>query len=79
MISLTNVFDHELWRVFYYMDVANFNVCCMIQFKESVAQFAKEIIAPHASKIDQTNSFPKVCMRIYSYFFHEHKMVKEYI
>ncbi|KAH7560995.1 hypothetical protein JRO89_XS10G0156000 [Xanthoceras sorbifolium] len=30
-----------------------------LQFKESVAQFAQENIAPHASKIDQTNSFPK--------------------
>ncbi|KAK2643310.1 hypothetical protein Ddye_025073 [Dipteronia dyeriana] len=30
-----------------------------IQFKESVGQFAQENIAPHASKIDQTNSFPK--------------------
>ncbi|KAM6597963.1 hypothetical protein CsatA_008487 [Cannabis sativa] len=30
-----------------------------IQFKESVSQFAQEKIAPHASKIDQTNSFPK--------------------
>ncbi|XP_040994794.1 isovaleryl-CoA dehydrogenase, mitochondrial isoform X1 [Juglans microcarpa x Juglans regia] len=30
-----------------------------IQFKESVAQFAQENIAPHASKIDQTNYFPK--------------------
>lgn len=31
-----------------------------LQFKESVAQFAQENIALHASKIDQTNSFPKV-------------------
>ncbi|XP_024026353.1 isovaleryl-CoA dehydrogenase, mitochondrial isoform X1 [Morus notabilis] len=30
-----------------------------IQFKESVFQFVQEKIAPHASKIDQTNSFPK--------------------
>uniref|UniRef100_A0A9I9DY73 Isovaleryl-CoA dehydrogenase n=1 Tax=Cucumis melo TaxID=3656 RepID=A0A9I9DY73_CUCME len=30
-----------------------------IQFKESVKQFAQENIAPHAAKIDQTNSFPK--------------------
>ncbi|PKI62591.1 hypothetical protein CRG98_017013, partial [Punica granatum] len=30
-----------------------------LQFKESVAQFAQENIAPHASKIDETNSFPK--------------------
>ncbi|KAG4967322.1 hypothetical protein JHK87_032973 [Glycine soja] len=30
-----------------------------IQFKESVAQFATENIAPHASKIDHTNYFPK--------------------
>ncbi|KAK7826372.1 2-methylacyl-coa dehydrogenase [Quercus suber] len=30
-----------------------------IQFKESVTQFAQENIAPHASKIDQTNSFPQ--------------------
>ncbi|CAJ1979345.1 unnamed protein product [Sphenostylis stenocarpa] len=30
-----------------------------IQFKESVAQFASENIAPHASKIDHTNYFPK--------------------
>ncbi|KAK3022438.1 hypothetical protein RJ639_047668 [Escallonia herrerae] len=30
-----------------------------IQFKESVAQFAQEIIAPHASSIDRTNYFPK--------------------
>lgn len=31
-----------------------------LQFKESVAQFAQENIAPHASKIDKANSFPKV-------------------
>ncbi|KAF9587994.1 hypothetical protein IFM89_006873 [Coptis chinensis] len=30
-----------------------------IQFKESVAQFAQEHIAPHASNIDRTNYFPK--------------------
>ncbi|KAI5391117.1 hypothetical protein KIW84_076106 [Lathyrus oleraceus] len=30
-----------------------------IQFKESVAQFANENIAPHASKIDHTNYFPQ--------------------
>ncbi|XP_074357347.1 isovaleryl-CoA dehydrogenase, mitochondrial-like isoform X2 [Apium graveolens] len=30
-----------------------------IQFKESVAQFAQENIAPHASKIDRTDSFPE--------------------
>ncbi|KAJ0083526.1 hypothetical protein Patl1_30738 [Pistacia atlantica] len=30
-----------------------------LQFKESVGQFAQENIAPYASKIDQTNSFPK--------------------
>ncbi|PON35301.1 Cyclohexanecarboxyl-CoA dehydrogenase [Parasponia andersonii] len=30
-----------------------------VQFKESVSQFAQEKIAPHASKIDQTNSFPQ--------------------
>ncbi|XP_021279164.1 isovaleryl-CoA dehydrogenase, mitochondrial isoform X1 [Herrania umbratica] len=30
-----------------------------LQFKESVRQFAQENIAPHASKIDQSNSFPK--------------------
>ncbi|XP_019413615.1 PREDICTED: isovaleryl-CoA dehydrogenase, mitochondrial isoform X2 [Lupinus angustifolius] len=30
-----------------------------IQFKESVSQFASENIAPHASKIDHTNYFPK--------------------
>ncbi|KAK7404687.1 hypothetical protein VNO78_05643 [Psophocarpus tetragonolobus] len=30
-----------------------------IQFKESVAQFATENIAPHASNIDHTNYFPK--------------------
>ncbi|GAA0164178.1 dehydrogenase [Lithospermum erythrorhizon] len=29
------------------------------QFKESVSQFAQENIAPHASKIDSTNYFPK--------------------
>lgn len=29
------------------------------QFKESVAQFAQENIAPHAEKIDRTNYFPK--------------------
>ncbi|XP_048491873.1 isovaleryl-CoA dehydrogenase, mitochondrial isoform X2 [Beta vulgaris subsp. vulgaris] len=29
------------------------------QFKESVAQFAQENIAPHAEKIDKTNYFPK--------------------
>lgn len=32
-----------------------------LQFKESVAQFAQENIAPHAEKIDRTNYFPKVC------------------
>lgn len=31
-----------------------------LQFKESVAQFAQENIAPHASKIDRTNYFPEV-------------------
>ncbi|KAF7134716.1 hypothetical protein RHSIM_Rhsim08G0043300 [Rhododendron simsii] len=31
-----------------------------IQFKESVAQFAQENIAPHASRIDQTNYLPEV-------------------
>lgn len=31
-----------------------------LQFKESVAQFAQENIAPHASEIDRTNYFPKV-------------------
>ncbi|PWA49078.1 isovaleryl-CoA dehydrogenase [Artemisia annua] len=30
-----------------------------IQFKESVTQFAQEHIAPHATKIDKTNSFPE--------------------
>ncbi|XP_059660599.1 isovaleryl-CoA dehydrogenase, mitochondrial isoform X1 [Cornus florida] len=30
-----------------------------IQFKESISQFAQENIAPHASKIDETNYFPK--------------------
>ncbi|CAK9174402.1 unnamed protein product [Ilex paraguariensis] len=30
-----------------------------IQFKESVSQFARENIAPHASKIDRTNYFPE--------------------
>ncbi|KAK9029362.1 hypothetical protein V6N11_026480 [Hibiscus sabdariffa] len=30
-----------------------------LQFKQSVRQFAHENIAPHASKIDQSNSFPK--------------------
>ncbi|KAL5697433.1 isovaleryl-CoA dehydrogenase [Ranunculus cassubicifolius] len=30
-----------------------------IQFKDSVTQFAQEHIAPHASKIDKTNYFPK--------------------
>ncbi|KAL9997651.1 putative isovaleryl-CoA dehydrogenase [Helianthus debilis subsp. tardiflorus] len=30
-----------------------------IQFKESVAQFAQEHIAPHASNIDTMNNFPK--------------------
>jgi len=44
----------------------------MIQFKESVSQFATENIAPHASKIDHTNYFPKVCMRIYFYDVNEH-------
>lgn len=29
------------------------------QFKESVAQFAQETIAPHASEIDRSNYFPK--------------------
>ncbi|KAL4284627.1 hypothetical protein GQ457_16G009040 [Hibiscus cannabinus] len=31
-----------------------------LQFKESVRQFAHENIAPHASRIDQSNTFPKV-------------------
>lgn len=31
-----------------------------LQFKESVAQFAQENIAPHAEKIDKTNYFPQV-------------------
>jgi len=44
----------------------------MMQFKESVYQFATENIAPHASKIDHTNYFPKVCMRIYFYHVSEH-------
>ncbi|KAJ8559832.1 hypothetical protein K7X08_003890 [Anisodus acutangulus] len=30
------------------------------QFKESVAKFAQENIAPFAEKIDRTNSFPEV-------------------
>uniref|UniRef100_A0A0A0KHQ5 Isovaleryl-CoA dehydrogenase n=1 Tax=Cucumis sativus TaxID=3659 RepID=A0A0A0KHQ5_CUCSA len=30
-----------------------------LQFKESVKQFAQDNIAPHAAKIDQTNTFPK--------------------
>ncbi|KAJ7296898.1 hypothetical protein O6H91_Y093300 [Diphasiastrum complanatum] len=30
-----------------------------LQFKDSVKQFAQENIAPHAAKIDVTNSFPK--------------------
>ncbi|RVW97342.1 2-methylacyl-CoA dehydrogenase, mitochondrial [Vitis vinifera] len=30
-----------------------------IQFKESIAQFAQENIAPHASRIDRTNYFPE--------------------
>ncbi|XP_076887141.1 2-methylacyl-CoA dehydrogenase, mitochondrial-like [Bidens hawaiensis] len=30
-----------------------------IQFKESVAQFAQEHIAPHAENIDRTDTFPK--------------------
>lgn len=30
-----------------------------MQFKESVAQFAQENIAPHASKIDHTNYLPQ--------------------
>lgn len=39
--------------------------CCLLtpfvlQFKESVAQFAQENIAPHASAIDRSNHFPKV-------------------
>lgn len=45
---------------------------CMVQFKESVAQFATENIAPHASKIDHTNYFPKVSMRIFCYHANEH-------
>lgn len=36
----------------------------LLQFKESVAQFANENIAPHASKIDHTNYFPQVCFTI---------------
>eukprot|EP00252_Welwitschia_mirabilis_P013288 TRINITY_DN29292_c0_g1_i1.p1 TRINITY_DN29292_c0_g1~~TRINITY_DN29292_c0_g1_i1.p1 ORF type:complete len:407 (-),score=90.67 TRINITY_DN29292_c0_g1_i1:233-1453(-) len=30
-----------------------------LQFKESVAQFSQEKIAPHAATVDATNSFPK--------------------
>ncbi|XP_031736307.1 isovaleryl-CoA dehydrogenase, mitochondrial-like isoform X2 [Cucumis sativus] len=30
----------------------------LIKFKESVKQFAQDNIAPHATKIDQPNSFP---------------------
>ncbi|CAH8267509.1 unnamed protein product [Arabidopsis lyrata] len=30
-----------------------------LQFKESVSKFAQDIIAPHAERIDKTNSFPK--------------------
>ncbi|MFS7956696.1 putative isovaleryl-CoA dehydrogenase [Helianthus anomalus] len=31
----------------------------MLQFKESIAQFAQELIAPHAETIDRTDNFPK--------------------
>ncbi|KAH0922437.1 hypothetical protein HID58_022455 [Brassica napus] len=30
-----------------------------LQFKESVSKFAQDVIAPHAERIDKTNSFPK--------------------
>ncbi|XP_016460768.1 2-methylacyl-CoA dehydrogenase, mitochondrial isoform X2 [Nicotiana tabacum] len=43
---------------------AAFSTCLLLddtqkQFKESVAKFAQENIAPFAEKIDRTNSFPK--------------------
>lgn len=31
-----------------------------VKFKDSVAQFAQETIAPHAAEVDRTNNFPKV-------------------
>lgn len=37
-----------------------FIVVVQFQFKESIAQFAQENIAPHASKIDRTNYLPEV-------------------
>lgn len=37
-----------------------------LQFKESVAQFAQENIAPHAAKVDVTNYFPKVVLVVSS-------------
>ncbi|WCJ42432.1 Isovaleryl-CoA dehydrogenase mitochondrial [Euphorbia peplus] len=47
------------------MHIASFTTTSLLlddtqlEFKESVYQFAKENIAPYASKIDQTDSFPK--------------------
>jgi len=44
---------------------ANGRMCSLLldetaeQFKESVRQFAQENIAPHAAKVDASNSFPK--------------------
>lgn len=37
----------------------------LLQFKESVAQFAQENIAPHAANIDNTNYFPKVVQNVF--------------
>ncbi|KAJ8768640.1 hypothetical protein K2173_023544 [Erythroxylum novogranatense] len=42
-----------------YQPSINHHLHKLFQFKESVNQFALENIAPHASKIDHTNYFPK--------------------
>lgn len=39
------------------------------QFKEGVARFAQENIAPHAAKIDRTNYFPEVVWDNFSLSF----------
>lgn len=53
-ITYNNIFGYLL----------NSFISLMKQFKESVAQFAQEHIAPHAEKIDKTNYFPKVPTQI---------------
>jgi hypothetical protein len=53
---------------------ANGRMCSLLldetaeQFKESVRQFAQENIAPHAAKVDASNSFPKAgCKLVEAY------------